>query len=139
MSKQSKRLHFIAIGGAAMHNLALALANKGFSVTGSDDEINEPSFSRLKTAGLLPDAMGWFAEKIEDNLDGVILGMHARADNPELIAAKEKVGQIIVIDITHSNSSSIVKAMESHWIKSGGIGDCIREINSSSFSGQEGE
>ena len=90
MSKQSKRLHFIAIGGAAMHNLALALANKGFSVTGSDDEINEPSFSRLKTAGLLPDAMGWFAEKIEDNLDGVILGMHARADNPELIVAKEK-------------------------------------------------
>lgn len=90
MSEQSKRLHFIAIGGAAMHNLALALANKGFSISGSDDEINEPSCSRLKTAGLLPNKMGWFPEKIEDTLDGVILGMHARADNPELIAANEK-------------------------------------------------
>jgi len=81
------KVHFIAIGGAAMHNLALALHNKGYSVTGSDDEINEPSRTRLKFAGLLPDSNGWFPEKITADLDAVILGMHARADNPELARA----------------------------------------------------
>jgi len=83
------KVHFIAIGGAAMHNLALALHAKGYSVSGSDDEINEPSLSRLKSAGLLPERMGWFPEKISGELDAVILGMHARADNPELLKAKE--------------------------------------------------
>lgn len=82
------RIHFIAIGGAAMHNLALALHEKGFTVTGSDDEINEPSRSRLEAAGILPPAIGWFPEKITNELDGVILGMHARADNPELLRAQ---------------------------------------------------
>ena len=80
--------HFIAIGGAAMHNLALALHQHGYHVTGSDDEINEPSRSRLAAAGLLPAEIGWFPERIRPELTGVILGMHARADNPELEAAK---------------------------------------------------
>ena len=81
--------HFIAIGGAAMHNLALALHQHGYKVTGSDDEINEPSRSRLAAAGLLPEKVGWFPERIHAQLTGVILGMHARADNPELEAAKK--------------------------------------------------
>lgn len=80
--------HFIAIGGAAMHNLALALHQHGYRVTGSDDEINEPSRSRLAAAGLLPEVIGWFPERITPDLTGVILGMHARADNPELAEAK---------------------------------------------------
>lgn len=83
------KVHFIAIGGSAMHNLALALKKKGFEVTGSDDEILEPSRSRLKNAGILPESIGWFPEKIHAGLDAVILGMHARAENPELIRAKE--------------------------------------------------
>ena len=83
------RIHFIAIGGAAMHNLALALHNKGYQVTGSDDAIFEPSKSRLANKGLLPDEMGWFPEKITSNLEAVILGMHAKADNPELLKAQE--------------------------------------------------
>ncbi|MFM2206091.1 MAG: hypothetical protein RL213_66 [Bacteroidota bacterium] len=83
--------HFIAIGGAAMHNLALALHEKGCTVTGSDDEINEPSRSRLAAAGLLPDTIGWFPDRIHSGLDAVILGMHARADNPELKEA-ERLG-----------------------------------------------
>lgn len=89
MEKRGKRIHFIAIGGAAMHNLALALQQKGYSISGSDDEINEPSRSRLHNAGLLPAQMGWFPEKINGDLDAVILGMHARADNPELLMAQQ--------------------------------------------------
>ena len=81
-------VHFIAIGGSAMHNLAIAMHKKGVSVSGSDDEIVEPSRTRLSTRGLLPSAMGWFPEKLDENLDAVILGMHAREDNPELIRAK---------------------------------------------------
>jgi len=83
------RIHFIAIGGAAMHNLALALHEKGYVVTGSDDEIFEPSKSRLKAKGLLPEEFGWFPEKIDNDIEAVILGMHARADNPELLKAKQ--------------------------------------------------
>jgi UDP-N-acetylmuramate: L-alanyl-gamma-D-glutamyl-meso-diaminopimelate ligase len=83
------KIHFIAIGGSAMHNLALALHHKGYKVTGSDDEIFEPSKTRLKKYGLLPEQEGWFPEKITQDLDAVILGMHARADNPELHKAKE--------------------------------------------------
>src|SRR5690554_188131 len=82
------RIHFIAIGGSAMHNLALALNQKGENVTGSDDEIFEPSKSRLKAKGLLPENVGWFPEKITSDIDAVILGMHAKADNPELLKAK---------------------------------------------------
>lgn len=83
------RVHFIAIGGAAMHNLAIALKLKGFKVSGSDDGIYEPSRSRLQAQGLLPDNEGWFPEKITQELDAIILGMHAKADNPELLKAQE--------------------------------------------------
>ncbi|MHA7128572.1 UDP-N-acetylmuramate--L-alanine ligase [Algoriphagus namhaensis] len=84
-----KKYHFIAIGGAVMHNLALALVKKGYQVTGSDDEIYEPSRTRLDNAGILPQTYGWFPEKITEDLDGIILGMHARIDNPELQRAQE--------------------------------------------------
>ncbi|WP_025743977.1 UDP-N-acetylmuramate--L-alanine ligase [Aquimarina pacifica] len=83
------RVHFIAIGGSAMHNLAIALHQKGYQVTGSDDTIFEPSKSRLDRYGLLPNEFGWFADKINTDLDAIILGMHAREDNPELLAAQE--------------------------------------------------
>lgn len=83
-------IHFIAIGGAAMHNLALAVASKkGYHVTGSDDEIFDPAKSNLAAAGLLPEEIGWHPEKITKDLDAVILGMHARKDNPEMLRAKE--------------------------------------------------
>lgn len=82
-------VHFIAIGGSAMHNLAIALSRKGARVTGSDDEIFEPSRTRLEKQGILPESIGWFPEKITSGLDAVILGMHAREDNPELLKAKE--------------------------------------------------
>lgn len=83
------KIHLIAIGGSAMHNLALALHKANHEVTGSDDEIFEPSRTRLATCGLLPPHVGWFPEKIHANLDCIILGMHAHADNPELAKAKE--------------------------------------------------
>jgi UDP-N-acetylmuramate: L-alanyl-gamma-D-glutamyl-meso-diaminopimelate ligase len=83
------RTHFIAIGGAAMHNLALALHNKGYQVTGSDDAIFEPSKSRLEKKGLLPIQFGWYPEKITSDIEAIILGMHAKADNPELLRAQE--------------------------------------------------
>ena len=82
-------VHFIAIGGAAMHNLALALHFKGYQVTGSDDTIFDPSKSRLEAQGLLPEAFGWFPEKITKELDAIVLGMHAKADNPELLKAQD--------------------------------------------------
>lgn len=82
------RVHFIAIGGSAMHNLAIALKRKGYEVSGSDDEIFEPSKSRLSKEGILPKSIGWNEENIHANLDAVILGMHARQDNPELIKAQ---------------------------------------------------
>jgi UDP-N-acetylmuramate: L-alanyl-gamma-D-glutamyl-meso-diaminopimelate ligase len=83
------KTHFIAIGGSAMHNLALALHNKGYVITGSDDAIFEPSKSRLEKKGILPSEMGWFPEKITPDIEAVILGMHAKADNPELLKAQE--------------------------------------------------
>ena len=83
------RVHFIAIGGSAMHNLAIALHQKGCVVSGSDDEIFEPSRSRLDRLGLLPDRLGWHPEDITTGIEAVILGMHARADNPELKRAQE--------------------------------------------------
>ncbi|MBL4668343.1 MAG: peptidoglycan synthetase, partial [Flavobacteriales bacterium] len=83
------RVHFIAIGGSAMHNLAIALHKKGFNVTGSDDEIFEPSKGRIAKHGLLPNKFGWDENRITTELDAVILGMHARIDNPELLKAQE--------------------------------------------------
>ena len=85
----SQAIHFISIGGSAMHNLALTLQQQGYVITGSDDEIYEPSRTRLEQNGLLPTEMGWFPEKIHTGLDAIIVGMHARKDNPELIKALE--------------------------------------------------
>ena len=82
-------VHFIAIGGSAMHNLAIALHQKGYHVTGSDDEIFDPARGRLERYGLLPESYGWHPERITPNLDAIVLGMHARADNPELLRAQE--------------------------------------------------
>ena len=81
--------HFIAIGGSAMHNLAIALHLKGEKVTGSDDEIFSPSKERLSKYGILPRQTGWNTEKVTNRIDKIILGMHARADNPELLKAEE--------------------------------------------------
>lgn len=83
------KVHFIAIGGSAMHNLAIALHKKGFEVSGSDDEIFDPSKSRLEKYGILPKEWGWFPEKLNSHIDAVILGMHARINNPELKKAEE--------------------------------------------------
>ena len=83
------KVHFIAIGGSAMHNLAIALKLKGYQVTGSDDTLFEPSKSRLDQHGLLPAELGWHPEKITEDIDAVILGMHAHADNPEMLKAQE--------------------------------------------------
>ena len=85
----SKKIHFISIGGSVMHNLAIELHLKGFIISGSDDEIYEPSASRLAQYELLPAMTGWFPEKITTDLEAVILGMHARADNPEIAKARE--------------------------------------------------
>jgi len=82
------KVHFIAIGGSAMHNLAIALHEKGYVVTGSDDTIHDPSKYRLEKRGLLPEAFGWFPEKITNDLDAIILGMHAKKNNLELLKAQ---------------------------------------------------
>ncbi|HLO91818.1 MAG TPA: Mur ligase family protein [Lentimicrobium sp.] len=129
------RVHFIAIGGSAMHNLAIALHHKGYQVTGSDDEIFEPAYSRLKKLGLLPDSIGWFPEKISKDLDAVILGMHAKDDNPELAMAKQQGIKIfsypeylyeqskekIRIVIGGSHGKTTITAMILHVMKDLGI------------------
>lgn len=83
-----QHIHFIAIGGAVMHQLALALKRQGYKVTGSDDEINDPARSNLAAAGILPEEQGWFPAKITPDVDAIVLGMHAKANNPELVAAQ---------------------------------------------------
>ena len=88
-SNKQHKLHFIAIGGSVMHSLAIALREKGYTVTGSDDEIYEPSRSNLSKHGLLPEKFGWDPARITPDLEAVILGMHAKEDNPELIKAHE--------------------------------------------------
>lgn len=131
------RVHFIAIGGSAMHNLAIALHNKGYEVSGSDDEIFEPSKSRLKTRGLLPETEGWEVSRITSSLDAVILGMHSKADNPELLKAKElglkifsypeylyeqsKEKKRVVIGGSHGKTT--ITAMILHVLQKAGI-DC---------------
>jgi len=89
MINSNQHIHFIAIGGSAMHNLAIALSQSGYQVTGSDDDIYEPSRSRLAEHGLLPNHTGWYPEKITKDTRAVILGMHARGDNPELKQATD--------------------------------------------------
>jgi len=83
------KVHFISIGGSVMHQLAIALSRKGYQVTGTDDEIFEPAKSNLEKEGLLPSAIGWQPDLITDDIDAVILGMHAKADNPEMLKAKQ--------------------------------------------------
>lgn len=83
------KIHFIAIGGAVMHQLALDMLRLGYAVSGSDDEIYDPALSNLRERGICPEKFGWFPEKINKDLDFIVLGMHARADNPELLSARE--------------------------------------------------
>ena len=83
------RIHLIAIGGSAMHNMAIALKLKGVKVSGSDDAIFSPSKERLAKHNLLPNELGWFPSKINNNLDAIILGMHAKENNPEIKEAKK--------------------------------------------------
>ncbi|MFQ3575962.1 MAG: Mur ligase family protein [Cytophagales bacterium] len=89
MLVKPKKIHFIAIGGSAMHNLALTLHDSGVKITGSDDEIYGVSAERLKTAGICPEKLGWFPEKISNEIDCIVLGMHAKSDNPELAKAQQ--------------------------------------------------
>ena len=89
------RIHFIAVGGSAMHNLAIALHLKKYHVTGSDDHIFEPSKSRLEKHGLLPNSFGWNISRITNDIDFVVLGMHAKLDNIELIEAQNKELKIV--------------------------------------------
>jgi UDP-N-acetylmuramate: L-alanyl-gamma-D-glutamyl-meso-diaminopimelate ligase len=131
------KVHFIAIGGSAMHNLAIALSGQGYEVTGSDDEIFEPSKTRLKKLGLLPEKEGWDQSNIHSGLDAVILGMHAKSDNPELLRAQElgvkiysypeflyeqsKNKKRIVIGGSHGKTT--ITAMILHVLKKNGV-DC---------------
>ena len=89
MQQKPKRIHFIAIGGSVMHNLAIALHQAGHFITGSDDEIFEPSKGELLRHNILPEKEGWFPDKISPSTDLVVLGMHARKDNPELLKAQQ--------------------------------------------------
>jgi UDP-N-acetylmuramate: L-alanyl-gamma-D-glutamyl-meso-diaminopimelate ligase len=131
------RIHFIAIGGSAMHNLALALHYKGYQVTGSDDEIFDPARSRLAACGLLPEKLGWFPEKLTIDIDAIILGMHARGDNPELARARrmglkiysypeflyEQSKDKIRVVIGGSHGKTTITAMILHVLKHVGM-DC---------------
>jgi UDP-N-acetylmuramate: L-alanyl-gamma-D-glutamyl-meso-diaminopimelate ligase len=129
------KVHLIATGGAVMHNLALALHQKGMKVTGSDDEIFDPARTRLEKAGLLPDQWGWFPEKISTETDVVILGMHARKDNPELLRAQElgipvysfpeylyeNCREKIRVVIGGSHGKTTITSMVMHVLKDAGI------------------
>ncbi|HVZ97605.1 MAG TPA: Mur ligase family protein [Chitinophagaceae bacterium] len=129
------RIHFIAIGGSVMHQLAIALSRKGYQVTGSDDEIFEPAASNLKKEGLLPLREGWYPEEITKDIDAVILGMHAKDDNPELQKARESGLQIFSfpeyifkesenkkrVAIGGSHGKTTTTAMTMHVLKQNGI------------------
>jgi UDP-N-acetylmuramate: L-alanyl-gamma-D-glutamyl-meso-diaminopimelate ligase len=128
------RYHFIAIGGAVMHNLALALHQMGHQVSGSDDQIFEPSRTRLAKAGILPEKLGWNPEVITPEIDAVILGMHARIDNPEMIKAQEIGVKIysfpefiahhtqdkIRVVVAGSHGKTTITSMLMHVLKSAG-------------------
>ncbi len=129
------RIHFIAIGGSVMHQLAIALGRKGYEVTGSDDEVFEPAASNLKKEGLLPDAEGWHPERITNDISAVILGMHAKDDNPELQKARELGLQIFSfpeyifkesenkkrVAVGGSHGKTTTTAMIMHVLKQSGI------------------
>src|SRR5690349_22995437 len=89
MQQKKQRIHFIAIAGSVMHNLAIALKQAGHEVTGSDDEIFEPARTALAKHGILPEKEGWFPERINASIDVIMLGMHAAKDNPELVRAQQ--------------------------------------------------
>lgn len=129
------KIHFIAIGGAAMHSLAIALRQKGYQVTGSDDEIFEPARSQLQKAGLLPAETGWFADRVQPGTDAVILGMHARKDNPEVLRAldlgiriysypeflySETAGKTRVV-IAGSHGKTTITSMVMHVLRYSGV------------------
>ncbi|MBN1598166.1 MAG: peptidoglycan synthetase [Bacteroidales bacterium] len=131
MPGKTNKIHFIAVGGAAMHNLALALHEKGYQVTGSDDEIFDPAYTRLKNYGLLPAKCGWDPDQITPDIDAVILGMHAKADNPELKKARklnikiysypeylfEQTKNKIRVVIAGSHGKTTITAMIIHVLK----------------------
>lgn len=129
------RIHLIAIGGAVMHNLAIVLSRMGNKVTGSDDAINDPAKTNLANEGLLPENLGFFAENISSDIDVVILGMHARSENPELLEA-QKLGLKIVsfpeyifeisknkkrIVVAGSHGKTTVTSMIMHVLKACGM------------------
>ena len=130
-----EHIHFISIGGSIMHQLAIALSQKGNTITGSDDEIFEPALSNLSANGLRPAKFGWFPENVTDSIGSVILGMHARADNPELIRAKELGLQIysfpeyiykasmdkLRVAIGGSHGKTSTTAMVMHILKGSGL------------------
>ncbi len=129
------KYHLIAIGGSVMHNLAIDLLELGHEVTGSDDEIFEPSRSRLMDKGLFPDTLGWDAETITEGIDVIILGKHAKEDNPELlkalklkldifsfpefIAAKSNASQVICVSGSHGKTTTT--AMIMHVLQAEGM------------------
>ena len=129
------RVHFIAIGGSAMHNLAIALHKKGYEVSGSDDNIFEPSRSRLEKYGLLPKKLGWYKSKINLEIDFIILGMHAKSNNPELLEAQNKNIKVVSypefiyemskektrVVIGGSHGKTTITAMVMHVLNSCGI------------------
>ncbi len=117
IKNEPMKIHLIAIGGAVMHNLAIALAQNGHQVTGSDDEIYNPSLDRLAAKGLLPKKMGWFPKQLTKNIDMVILGKHARDNNPELLAATKlglKVLSFPEFIYEHSKDKTRVVVTGSH-------------------------
>ncbi len=129
------KIHFISIGGTVMHNLAIALHRKGYTVTGSDSEILEPARSCLLEHGLLPDKTGWDPDRIHEGLDAVILGLNARNQNKELLKARElgikiysfpeylyehsKNKKRVVIGGSHGKST--ITAMVMHVLKENGV------------------
>ncbi len=133
---KKERIHFIAIGGSAMHNLAIALHKKGHIISGSDDEIFDPSKSRLRQHNLLPENAGWHPEKITNKLDAIILGMHAKKDNPELIRAQKLEIPVYSypeylykqtenkkrVAIAGSHGKTTTTAMIMHVLKHAGVG-----------------
>jgi len=129
------KVHFIAIGGSVMHNLAIALHKKGYQVTGSDDQIFDPAGSRLEQYRLMPASLGWHPERVHRQLDGVILGMHAKDDNPELCKARdlglkiwsfpeylyEQTSNKKRVVIGGSHGKTTITSMLMHILKSAGI------------------
>jgi len=126
------RIHFIAIGGSIMHSLAIVMSDRRHDVSGSDDEIYEPSRSRLQQKGLLPVRLGWRPDFIDHKIDLVVLGMHARNDNPELIKAKALGLKIqsfpeFIYDISSSKTRVVIAGSHGKTTTSGMIAHVLHE------------